>query len=104
LPIAYWISETGPASTKNGKLGATLATSGTYFPAPGGTGMAVDRNVTDQDYGEFDDRGYIYVVDRAGTGTAILQFNGGTPAQILQAPTVPPGTCPSKNGKTCPTN
>jgi len=104
LPIAYWISAPGPASTKIGNLGATLATAGTYFPAPGGTGMAVDRNVTDQDYGEFDDRGYIYVVDRAGTGTAILQFNGGTPAQILQAPTVPPGTCPSKNGKTCPTN
>jgi hypothetical protein len=97
LPIAYWSSMPGPATTPIGNLGATLATAGTYYPAPGGTGQAVDRNATDQNYIEFDDRGYVYVVDRAGTGTAILQFNGGTPEKIIRAPTVPPGTCPNNN-------
>ena len=97
LPISYWISAPGPAHTPIGNLGPTIATPGTYFPAPGGTGQAVLRNATDQDYVEFDDRGLIYVVDRAGTGTAILEFDGGTPEQILRAKTVPPGTCPHHN-------
>ena len=97
LPISYWISAPGPAHTPIGNLGATIATQGNYFPAPGGTVQVVDRNATDQDYVEFDDRGLIYVVDRAGTGTAILQFDGGAPEQILRAKTVPPGTCPHHN-------
>jgi hypothetical protein len=88
LPISYWSA----APTAN-----TIATPGTYFPPPGGVPVATDRNATDQNYVEFDDRGYLYVVDRAGTGTAILQFTGGTPFSILNAKTVPPGTCPSNN-------
>jgi hypothetical protein len=101
LPIAYWSSMPGPASTSIGNLGATMATAGTYYPAPGGTGEAVDRNATDQNYIEFDDRGYSYVVDRAGTGTAILEFDGGSAQQVISAPTVLPGTCPSGDTASC---
>jgi len=101
LPIAYWSSQPGPATTPIGNLGATLATAGTYFAAPGGEGVAVDRNATDQNYIEFDDRGFLYVVDRAGTGTAILTFSGGSALDVINAKTVLPGTCPKGDKKSC---
>ena len=98
-PIATWISMPGPATTSIGTLGTTMATAGTYYKAPGGpaNAEAVDRNATDQNYVEFDDRGYLYIGDRAGTGTAILQFSGGTAAATISAPNVQPGTCPGGN-------
>jgi hypothetical protein len=34
------------------------------------------RNATFSDLGELDDRGYIYNMDRAGSGLTILQFTG----------------------------
>ena len=69
-------------SANSGEIQAPQSATATYC-----------RNATDQDYIEFDDRGYVFVVDRAGTGVAILQFSGGA-AQIVTAPTVPVGTCP----------
>lgn len=107
--IAYWTA----APTNY-----TVASCGAYYPPPGGTPESMTaqhpnansgeiqapqsststycRNATDQDYIEFDDRGYVYVVNRAGTGVAILQFSGGA-GQIITAPTVPVGTCPDHN-------
>jgi hypothetical protein len=107
--IAYWTA----APTNY-----TVASCGAYYPPPGGTPESMTaqnptanageiqspqsatatycRNATDQDYIEFDDRGYLYVVDRAGTGVAILQFSGGA-QQVITAPTVPVGTCPDHN-------
>ena len=34
------------------------------------------RNATFSDLGELDDRGYVYNMDRAGSGLTILQFTG----------------------------
>lgn len=100
LPIAYWISRPGPATTPIGNLGATTTSAGTYYPASGAKGakgQPIDRKVAVLNHGEFDDRGFIYVVDRAGTGTAILQFNGGAAAQVIRAGALPPGTCPGSD-------
>lgn len=108
-PIAYW-----SAAPTN----YTVSSCGAYYPPPGGTRESMTaqnptanageiqspqsatatycRNATDQNYIEYDDRGYLYVVDRAGTGVAILQFDGGA-QQVITAPTVPVGTCPDHN-------
>jgi hypothetical protein len=49
----------------------TQATCGTYQGNPN-----YCRNATFSDLGELDDRGYIYNMDRAGSGLTILQFTG----------------------------
>ena len=60
--VAYFIQ----APNKN-----TQATCGTY---QGNTHYC--RNATFSDLGELDDRGYIYNMDRAGSGLTILQLTG----------------------------
>jgi hypothetical protein len=60
-PIAYYIQ----APTKN-----TIASCATIH------GVATCHNATMNDYVEFDDRGYIYAADRAGSGVTILSLTG----------------------------
>ena len=60
--VAYFIQ----APNKN-----TISTCGTYR---GNTNYC--RNATFSDLGEVDDRGYIYNLDRAGSGVTILQLTG----------------------------
>jgi hypothetical protein len=40
-------------------------------------------NATMNDYVEYDDRGYIYAADRAGTGVTILSLTGEARNAIL---------------------
>jgi hypothetical protein len=101
VPIAYWISRPGPATTPIGNLGATAASDGTYYSAPGGKGEQVTRKSSVANHGEFDDRGFLYVVDRAGTGTAILQFNGGAAAEVIKAKPVQPKACGCRDCNSC---
>jgi hypothetical protein len=60
-PIAYYIQ----APNKN-----TIASCATIH------GVATCHNATMNDYVEFDDRGYIYAADRAGSGVTILSLTG----------------------------
>jgi hypothetical protein len=60
-PIAYYIQ----APSAN-----TIASCATI------DGVAKCQNTTMNDYVEFDDRGYIYAADRAGTGVTILSLTG----------------------------
>jgi hypothetical protein len=60
-PIAYYIQ----AANRN-----TIASCATIH------GVATCHNATMNDYVEFDDRGYIYAADRAGTGITILSLTG----------------------------
>jgi hypothetical protein len=60
-PIAYYIQ----APNEN-----TIASCATI------NGVAHCQNATMNDYVEFDDRGYVYAVDRAGSGVTILSLTG----------------------------
>jgi hypothetical protein len=60
-PIAYYIQ----APNKN-----TIASCARI------NGVATCHNATMNDYVEFDDRGYIYAADRAGSGVTILSLSG----------------------------
>jgi hypothetical protein len=60
-PIAYYIQ----APNKN-----TVASCARI------NGVATCHNATMNDYVEFDDRGYIYAADRAGSGVTILSLTG----------------------------
>ena len=60
-PIAYYIQ----APNKN-----TVASCATIH------GVATCHNAAQNDYVEFDDRGYIYAADRTGTGVTILSLTG----------------------------
>jgi hypothetical protein len=60
-PIAYYIQ----APNAN-----TIASCATI------NGISKCQNMTTNDYVEFDDRGYIYAADRAGTGVTILSLTG----------------------------
>jgi len=46
------------------------------------------QNATMNDYVEFDDRGYIYAADRAGTGVTILSLTGDA-AKVVAPPAAP---------------
>ena len=61
LPIAYYIQ--APNRTPS-------------HPALPSTASPHCHNATMNDYVEFDDRGYIYAADRAGTGVTILSLTG----------------------------
>jgi len=41
------------------------------------------------DYVEFDDRGYIYAADRAGSGVTILSLTGDALKAVAPAPAAP---------------
>jgi hypothetical protein len=60
-PIAYYIQAPGAN---------TIASCATI------NGVAKCQNAAQNDYVEFDDRGYIYAADRAGTGVTILSLTG----------------------------
>jgi hypothetical protein len=67
-PIAYFIQ----APTAN-----TACTSSTI------DGVTACYTATMNDYVEYDDRGYIYAADRAGTGVTILQLSGAALDTLL---------------------
>ncbi len=71
----------------------TISTCGTY---QGNTSYC--RNATFTDLGEVDDRGYIYNMDRAGSGLTVLKLTGDalkvvTAAKIMASP-IPPQRMP----------
>ena len=61
----------------------TISTCGTY---QGNTNYC--RNAIFSDLGEIDDRGYIYNLDRAGSGLTILKLTGDA-REVVTAPAVP---------------
>jgi hypothetical protein len=69
-PIAYYIQ----APNKN-----TIASCSTI------AGQSTCQNAAMNDYVEFDDRGYIYAADRAGSGVTILSLTGDA-AKIVGSP------------------
>jgi hypothetical protein len=54
--------------------------------------VATCHNAAMNDYVEFDDRGYIYAADRAGSGVTILSLTGDALKVIAPAP---PGAQPA---------
>jgi hypothetical protein len=68
-----------------GKNNNTISTCGTY---QGNTNYC--RNAIFSDLGEVDDRGYIYNLDRAGSGMTVLKLTG----DALKVVTAPPVTGP----------
>ena len=69
-PIAYYIQ----APNKN-----TIASCSTI------AGQSTCQNAAMNDYVEFDDRGYIYAADRAGSGVTILSLTGDA-AKVVGSP------------------
>jgi hypothetical protein len=74
-PIAYYVQ----APNKD-----TIASCATI------RGVATCHNATMNDYVEFDDRGYIYAADRAGSGVTILSLTGDA-LQAVAPPRTPQG-------------
>jgi hypothetical protein len=66
----------------------TISTCGTY---QGNTNYC--RNAIFSDLGEVDDRGYIYNLDRAGSGMTVLKLTG----DALRVVTAPPATTPPES-------
>jgi hypothetical protein len=62
----------------------TISTCGTYQG-----NMNYCRNAIFSDLGEVDDRGYIYNLDRAGSGMTVLKLTGDA-LDVVTAPPVPP--------------
>jgi hypothetical protein len=73
-PIAYYIQ----APNQN-----TVASCVTI------NGKSTCQNATMNDYVEFDDRGYIYAADRAGSGVTILSLTGDALKAVAPAPAAP---------------
>ncbi len=67
-PIAYFIQ------APNSNTAASCSTI---------AGVTNCFNATMNDYVEYDDRGYIYAADRAGTGVTILSLTGEAKKAIL---------------------
>jgi hypothetical protein len=74
-PIAYYIQ----APNKN-----TIASCSTI------AGQSTCQNAAMNDYVEFDDRGYIYAADRAGSGVTILSLTGDAAKVVAPASNGPP--------------